>query len=184
MSETLATDLTFKLLELTNNYSFFKREHEAVVVGIDGEQRSARLVMDSVTSSRWKVHVLPGSKLHGDSAFTGELDVSPSSVYSIDYTAYMSHSKAADTIERLGLVFDAGARFVEYPREIRMLSEGAKFTYRMHCFFGEAYRACALSIVDNDTKAAIDKLYRGWHVYHELMIVKNYPAWWPQESRS
>lgn len=154
-----------------------------MIVGIDGEQRRACLVADSVSLSRWKVHVLPGSELRGDSAFTGELDISPSSVYSIDYAAYTSHNKAANTIERLGLVFDAGARFVEYPREIRMLSESAKFTYRMHCFFGEAYRACALSIVDNDTKAAVDKLYRGWCDYHELMIIKYYPAWWPQESR-
>lgn len=183
MSVTLATDLAFKLLELANNYSFFKREHEAVIVGIDGEQRRACLVADSVSLSRWKVHVLPGSELRGDSAFTGELDISPSSVYSIDYAAYTSHNKAANTIERLGLVFDAGARFVEYPHEIRALSNGSKFTYRMHCFFGEAYRLCAVSSAGQDQRAVLDRLYQGWRDYHELMIIKYYPAWWPQDSR-
>lgn len=183
MSGTHATDLTLKLLELANNYSFFKREHEAILVAIDGEQRKARVTTETITALRWKLHVFPGSELHGDAAFSGDLDAASSAAHSIDYSAYLSYAEAAAAVESLGLAFDIGARFVEHPREVRMLSESSKFTYRMHCFFGEAYRVCASQQVSYESRNAINKLYNGWRDYNELMIVKHYPAWWPQESR-
>jgi hypothetical protein len=183
MTETIAADNACKLIELTGNHALGQRDHEAVIVAVDGEKRRARLLSDSIMGTRWKLHVLPGSELRGDQAFTGDLDITSSGVHSIDYSAYVLLSDVAVFIETLGAPFDLGARFVEYPHEIRALSNGSKFTYRMHCFFGEAYRLCAVSSVGQEQRAVLDRLYQGWRDYHELMIIKYYPAWWPQDSR-
>ncbi len=183
MTETIAADNAQKLIELSNNNVLGQREHEAVIVAVDGEKRRARLISDSILSTRWKLHVLPGSELRGDQAFAGDLDVNSSSVYGIDCSSYVLLSDITAFLEVLGAPCDFGARFIEYPHEIRALSSGSKFTYRMHCFFGEAYRLCALAGIDQSQRSALDRLYRGWRDYHELMIVKYYPAWWPQDSR-